>query len=205
MRGLPVLAGKKCTLRPFEPKRDRARAHFRWRNDHQVMHWHYLHPRTELRDERMRIQRLIESQDDWAWDIFAREAAPGQETHVGYLVLHIPNHAHRHGEFAITVGERAYWGRGIGREAIALLLDRAFSKEGGLHRVFLNVAALNERGLRCYRALGFVEEGRKREHLLVDGKWVDDLTMSVLDREWLVRHALAGTGRAERRTPKETE
>lgn len=195
MRSLPTLAGEKVILRPFDGSKDRARAHQRWRNDATVMRWHYVRPRTDLAEERSRIKRLIDSTDDWAWDIFA--AAPdGAWAHVGYVIFHVQSRVHRHGELAITIGERGTWGRGIGRETLALVIDRAFSSEGGMHRVFLNVAASNERAVRCYRALGFVEEGRKREHILVDDRWEDDLIMSVLDREWSARKAKAAMARS---------
>ena len=188
MRSLPTLAGEKVILRPFDGSKERARAHQRWRNDSSVMRWHYVRPRTDLSEERSRIRRLQDSLDDWAWDIFA-SGPDGTWTHVGYVILHLASRVHRHGELAITVGETTFWGRGVGREALALVIDRAFSDEQRLHRVFLNVAASNERAVRCYRALGFVEEGRKREHLLVDDRWEDDLVMSVLDREWSARKA----------------
>jgi RimJ/RimL family protein N-acetyltransferase len=184
MRGLPVLRGEGVVLRPLELERERAQAHHRWRNDRDIMRWHYIRPRTSYRDERERLRRLLDSPDDRGWDVFTE--APGAEpAHVGYLVLRVASRDHAHAEVSITIGERAAWGRGIGRKALSLVLDHAFSEAERLHKVFLNVAAANERAVRCYRSLGFVLEGRKREHLRIDGAWVDDLCMSILDREWL--------------------
>lgn len=39
-------------------------------------------------------------------------------------------------------------------------------------------------GLRCYRAVGFVEEGRLREAAWVEGGYEDMVVMSVLRSEW---------------------
>lgn len=44
----------------------------------------------------------------------------------------------------ITIGDKAYWGRGYGREAIQLLLDYAFRLRN-IHRVYLSVNGNNER------------------------------------------------------------
>ena len=53
-----------------------------------------------------------------------------------------------------------------------------------LNRVYLRVYAENERAVRCYRACGFREEGRLREHVYFDGHYGDVLEMAVLRREF---------------------
>jgi len=42
----------------------------------------------------------------------------------------------------------------------------------------------DERGLRAYRACGFVEEGRLRQHVWGDGRYIDLVYMGVLREEW---------------------
>lgn len=83
----------------------------------------------------------------------------------------------------VTIGDRRYWGRGCGRDAVRLLLRYAFHIRN-LHRVWLSVHSNNERAIRCYRACGFVEEGRLRRHLWIDGAYVDLVHMGILREEW---------------------
>ncbi len=71
-------------------------------------------------------------------------------------------------ELGITIGDKAYWGKQYGREAIRLLLDYGFDLLN-LRRIYLRVHGRNERGIRAYRACGFVEEGRLREHVWSGG------------------------------------
>jgi RimJ/RimL family protein N-acetyltransferase len=85
--------------------------------------------------------------------------------------------------FHITIGEKDTWGRGYGTEATRLMLDHAFT-ELGLHRVALTVFAFNERAVRSYRSVGFVVEGRAREAIWREGRWWDEISMSLLDSEW---------------------
>src|SRR5712692_4136159 len=59
-------------------------------------------------------------------------------------------------ELGITIGDRDYWGRGYGREAIRLLLDYAFRLRN-FRKVWLRTQANNERAIRAYQACGFVE------------------------------------------------
>jgi RimJ/RimL family protein N-acetyltransferase len=85
--------------------------------------------------------------------------------------------------FHITIGEKDCWGRGYGTEATELMLDHAFGQLG-LHRVALSVFAFNERALRSYRKVGFVVEGRAREAIWRDGRYWDEIHMSVLEVDW---------------------
>lgn len=86
-------------------------------------------------------------------------------------------------ELGIIIGNKDYWGRGYGREAIGLLLQYAFQYRN-LHKVWLRVNANNERAIKAYRACGFVEEGRQRSHVWSDGQYTDLLLMGVLRNEW---------------------
>jgi RimJ/RimL family protein N-acetyltransferase len=88
--------------------------------------------------------------------------------------------------FHITIGERDAWGHGYGGEATRLMVDHAFAGLG-LHRVALSVFAFNERAIRAYERVGFVHEGRSREAIWRDGRWWDELHMSVLEPEWRER------------------
>jgi hypothetical protein len=50
--------------------------------------------------------------------------------------------------------------------------------------VALSVFAFNERAIRAYERVGFTTEGRAREAIWRDGRWWDELHMSILEPEW---------------------
>jgi RimJ/RimL family protein N-acetyltransferase len=81
---------------------------------------------------------------------------------------------------------REYIGRGYGTDAVRVIVGYGF-RELGLHRIQLSVAPFNPAGIRAYEKAGFTEEGRHRESVLHDGRWYDDVLMSVLDHEWAAR------------------
>ena len=83
---------------------------------------------------------------------------------------------------------REYIGRGYGTDAMGIIVDYGF-REMGLHRIQLSVAPYNPAGIRAYEKAGFVEEGRHRESVLHDGRWYDEVLMSILDREWAARRS----------------
>ena len=105
---------------------------------------------------------------------------------IGDIELHSRDNRSRVSSFGVGIYDREYLGRGYGREAIALLLGWAFD-DRNYERIWLTTWATNERAIRCYRALGFVEEARLRRHVFVDGQYVDELVMGLLRDEWQAR------------------
>jgi RimJ/RimL family protein N-acetyltransferase len=101
--------------------------------------------------------------------------------------------------YHITIGEKEAWGRGFGTEATRLMLDHAFGSLG-LHRIALTVFEFNERAIRSYRSCGFIVEGRARESIWRDGRWWDELAMSVLSSEWHERRAATNSAASPART-----
>lgn len=85
--------------------------------------------------------------------------------------------------YHITIGERSGWGHGFGTEATQLMVSHAFGQLG-LHRVALTVFEFNERAIRSYLKAGFQIEGRARDAIFRDGRYWDELHMSILSNEW---------------------
>jgi RimJ/RimL family protein N-acetyltransferase len=89
----------------------------------------------------------------------------------------------RRASFAIGILDPQCLGRGIGTEAMRLVLQFAFDQLK-LHRISVRVLAYNERAIRSYQRCGFVIEGRERGAAWVNGEWHDDIIMGLLDREF---------------------
>ncbi|MBN2385772.1 MAG: GNAT family N-acetyltransferase [Anaerolineales bacterium] len=83
----------------------------------------------------------------------------------------------------IGLGEREFWGKGYGTDAMKIILGYAFG-ELNLERVTLDVFEYNQRGVRSYEKAGFVHEGRERQLLLREGRRWDVLYMGILRSEW---------------------
>lgn len=84
----------------------------------------------------------------------------------------------------IGIGEREFWGRGYGTDAMRLCLQYAFT-ELNVHRVSLGLMDYNPRALRSYEKAGFRLEGRTRGDIRRGGKYNDSLWMGILREEWL--------------------
>lgn len=86
-------------------------------------------------------------------------------------------------EVGLFIGEKSYWNMGYGTEVMRLLLHHGFGTLN-LNRIFLRVDAENLGGIRSYEKAGFIHEARLRESDFREGRYCDDLIMSVLRSEW---------------------
>ena len=101
---------------------------------------------------------------------------------LGHLTLYGAALPDRCASFAILISPD-HVGRGIGPKATQLALSYGF-RELGLNRIELHAWAFNTRAIRAYEKAGFVLEGRRREVVFHDGRFHDELIMSVLARDY---------------------
>lgn len=80
------------------------------------------------------------------------------------------------GEFGLVV-RRSHWGRGVGGRLLDALLGWARA-HAGVRKIKLRVRADNTAAIALYRARGFVEEGRFRADLVIEGTPLDVLAMA---------------------------
>ena len=123
------------------------------------------------------LDRLVSTSSSQGWVIEAGGRV------VGNAKLFAVDPDERRARYSIGLFSKELTRRGLGREATRLVLTYAFAVLG-LHRVALRVLGFNAVAIACFRACGFVEEGREREAVWFDDAWQDIATMGVLDREF---------------------
>jgi RimJ/RimL family protein N-acetyltransferase len=105
---------------------------------------------------------------------------------IGFIVLDEDIYPHGEAFVGIGVGDRNFWGKGYGTDAMKVILRYAF-QELTLRRVALDTFGYNPRAIRSYEKVGFVYEGRAREYLNREGRRWDLIFMGILREEWLTR------------------
>lgn len=126
------------------------------------------------------VQRLVDHSQAWVIETDGRL--------IGEIRLDNVDRHDRRASMAIGILDPALLGKGLGSEAIRLLLRHAFAVLQ-LHRIGIRVLAYNQRAIRAYEKCGFVIEGREREAAFVNGAWHDDVLMGLLDHEFLSRQS----------------
>ncbi|PCH69628.1 MAG: GNAT family N-acetyltransferase [Bacteroidales bacterium] len=102
---------------------------------------------------------------------------------VGYAGISRMSNINKSGEYFIFIGDKDYWGKGIGTQVTQMIVKIGF-EELGLNRIMLTVSVPNIAGVKAYKRTGFVLEGRFREAALRNGEFHDKLVMSILKSEW---------------------
>ncbi|UOQ52259.1 GNAT family N-acetyltransferase [Hymenobacter cellulosivorans] len=116
--------------------------------------------------------------------------APTNEL-IGYAGISNISRINRAGEYFILLGEKRYWGQGIGTAVTRQVVSRGF-QDLGLQRIMLTVSVPNEGGVKAYQRAGFQLEGRLRKACYRHNAFHDKLVMSVLREEWLAESEAAG-------------
>ncbi len=125
------------------------------------------------------IEHHHKRNDEIVWIIADKE----RDGCIGHVGLYHIDYRVRSAEFAIMIGAKDWWGRGLGRSVTRYMVKWGFT-ELNLNRVSLSLLATNERAHRLYKSIGFVEEGHLREAQFKNNAYVDLILMSILRKEF---------------------
>ena len=176
-----ILKGEKVVLRPV--KMSDAPRFVKWFNDPEVNKF-LLVRRMTLRGERVWIKNKLKSKDKSSIH-FSIDTTEG--IHIGAIDLRHIDLQNKDSDFGIMIGDKKYWSKGYGSDAMQALINFAFKKLK-LHRIYLTVYIYNKRAVKMYEKLGFKHEGMNREGNFWNGRFWDSYRMGILDREWKRRN-----------------
>ena len=99
---------------------------------------------------------------------------------IGYRNFNIQE---RRCRLSIIIGEKEFWGKGFGTDAIKAFIGFLFNR-WNVNRVEVDTWDGNERALKCYEKCGFKVEGRLSEARFVNGKYRDEIMLGILRKEF---------------------
>ncbi len=186
-----ILIGKRVRLAAFDAERD-AEYMARWAQDSEYQQLGSSGPSTLWSTKQVKDWAEKHYAEMYSFTIFALANDPASEPDrvIGNIDLSGINWTAGDAWVGVAIGERDYWGKGYGTEAMNLLLDFAFSSLN-LRRVSLNVFEYNPRAYKCYLKTGFREEGRMRQWMQRAGARYDLIHMGILREEWEALQGLA--------------
>jgi ribosomal-protein-alanine N-acetyltransferase len=106
---------------------------------------------------------------------FAIETREGK--HIGNCTYYGIDSDKGEAELGIMIGDRTYWDKGYGADAVATLLEYVFEKTK-LNRLYLKTLVDNKRAQKCFAKCGFTPYG----HLKKDG--YSFILMELNREEW---------------------
>jgi RimJ/RimL family protein N-acetyltransferase len=183
---VPKIYGGRIVLREY--RKEDLESIRGWVNDPEIadnLSDIFLYPSTLNQTESFLNYVLDGKSDKEAHFIIAEKET---ESYIGQIDLMGIDWKNRCAELGIVIGQKECLGRGIGTEAIRLLLMFAFDRMN-LNRVELRVHDYNERAYNCYLKCGFREEGRLKQRHFYQGTYGDVILMAVLKEEFLAENS----------------
>ena len=82
--------------------------------------------------------------------------------HIGNCTCYDINDKKGEAQVGIMIGDRDYWDKGYGTDAINILVDHVFNTST-LNRLYLKTLDWNERAHRCFVKCGFIDCGQLKQ------------------------------------------
>ena len=170
------MIGKKCYLSPIDI--NDAEKYVEWLNDLEVTTnlGPIYYDMLNVENEKEIIKELSKKHNYSIVDMETDEL-------IGNCSFLEIDNLNQTGEVGIFIGNKNFWGKGYGTEALRLLLDFGF-KVLNLHNIQLKVYEFNKRGIKCYEKTGFKVIGKRREALKRGNKAFDIIYMDILYEEF---------------------
>ena len=173
----------------FTPTKDSAEDFLALTTGSMNYHRPWVYPRTDLKHFRAYLERL---ENGYAHGFFVGLCP--DDSLVGVININDPIMG---GFRSASLGYYAagvYSGRGYMTEALALVLDQAFTTLD-MHRLEANIQPDNAGSLGLVQRLGFKKEGFSKAFLKVGGLWRDHERWAMLSEDWMAAHGGVTAGR----------
>jgi len=149
-----------------------------WVNDPEMAYFTMFHSRIiSLLNEKETVESLAKGGNTFS--IVTQE----ENKVIGNCSFFRINESDRTAEIGIIIGEKDYWGKGYGSDALRLLLKFGFENRN-YNNICLHVYSFNERAIACYEKVGFKKQGICREALIRGNKKYDLVYMDILADEY---------------------
>jgi len=174
MRYFKKIIGEKIYLSPIN--KDDVEIYTKWVNDSEITGYIGLTRRViSVSGEQKVLEELSKG--------YTFAIVKNDDTLIGNIGLFDIENIDRKATLGLFIGDAENRGKGYGAEALRLIIGYGFNTLN-LHNIMLLVHSDNERGLACYKKVGFKEFGRRRESVFKNGQYFDEIYMEVLASEF---------------------
>ncbi len=140
-----------------------------------------VYPITEK--EMQEFYERTQKTDERIWFVIETKSSNEIIGETGFLRIFMP---WRTADYSLIIWKKDYWGKGIGTTVANMMLDYGFNYLN-FHRVAIGVVEHNERAIRFWNSIGFIEEGKQVDGFYSEGKYSDFVMMRMLENEYRKR------------------
>lgn len=164
--------GEKIYLKNLDEK-NATQEYCDWLNDSEVNK--YLETKEATIDE---LKQYIHDKNNNPNCLFLGIFLKENNKHVGNIKLEPIEFEEKKATLGILIGNKNYWGRGIGTEATKLLVNYAFNTLD-LKEVNLGVISENKAAIEVYKNAGFKIDMINKKSTRYGNKYYDGVVMSI--------------------------
>jgi len=173
------LTGRNIYLRPIEES-DLTENYQQWFNDEEVCKYNSHHRFPNYRQDMDQYYNdVIKSKNNLILAIIVTET----DEHIGNISLQDINQIDKTAELAIVIGQKNYWGKGLGKEAAGLIVKHGF-EQLNLNRIYCGTLADNVGMQKLAESIGFKKEGVRRQCLYKNGNYQDGFDYGLLRSDY---------------------
>ncbi|MFT5519445.1 MAG: UDP-4-amino-4,6-dideoxy-N-acetyl-beta-L-altrosamine N-acetyltransferase [Enterobacterales bacterium] len=148
-----------------------------WRNSHNVSKYMYRQSIVPYEEHEKWFHKISNDNSSEYWII------QSGKNDIGVACITNINVEHKHADWAFYIANTQTRNSGIGAYVEFQIIYTVFEKLK-LNKLCCEVLAWNESVIKLHKKFGFVEEGIKREHVLINDEYQDIVCFSLLASEW---------------------
>lgn len=177
------IVGSAVSIKSFNSKKIYSEEYLRWLRDREVLVTlnltSYLRKPIEVGEVEQHCRALLESEKNIFCSIHERHT----DLFIGTCKIGGIDRFSGVADIGIMIGEKRFWGKGIGSETVSLLSDYGFN-EMKLRKLTGGAISSNKPMLNIFNRLGFVTEGVRREQDRVGSTFVDHILLGCFRDEF---------------------
>ncbi len=153
---------------------------FNWFNDAEVVK---LMDQRRWPNTKEKQKQYLERMKSSSTDMQLAVVYKSNDRLIGTVGLHAIDAINRNADVSIIIGDKKFWGKGLAKEAVGLLIHHAFSMLN-LHKLTAGFIEGNQVSEKLFKSFGFKKEAVLREQVYLHGTYHNIIRMGLLKKDY---------------------
>lgn len=175
----PFLISENIYLSPLT-KDDISVEYISWLNDSEVCK---ANTHATIPNNHSKTLAYVESVEGSQTEIVFAIRWKENDIHIGNVSLQGINWINRTGEYAVLIGNKKYWNKGVGSESLSLIIQYGLITLN-LNRIWSGMFITNKGAMKICEKNEMKKEGVLREAVFKNGKYLDVVIYSILQKDF---------------------